>query len=170
MASLGHLAMSMAAGRRAGGGWAVIAGLTALSFLPDADVVAFAMNIPYGDAWGHRGATHSLVIAAGIGSVCGLVARALGRSDAWRIAAWCIAVTMSHGILDAFTDGGLGVALLWPLSEARYFAPWRPIPVSPIGPNFLSFRGAEVALTELLMFAPLFIYALWPQLAKAISK
>jgi inner membrane protein len=31
------------------------------------------------------------------------------------------------------TNGGAGVMLLFPLSEARLFFPWRPIHVSPLG-------------------------------------
>ena len=32
--------------------------------LPDIDVVGFGYGIQYGDLWGHRGLTHSLVFAA----------------------------------------------------------------------------------------------------------
>jgi inner membrane protein len=32
--------------------------------LPDVDVIGFEFGIPYGDFWGHRGFTHSLVFAA----------------------------------------------------------------------------------------------------------
>ena len=58
------------------------------------------------------------------------------------------------------TDGGLGCALLWPFDLTRYFAPWRPIPVAPIGAAFVSSAGAIVALTELVLFGPLLLYAL----------
>ena len=47
-------------------------------------------------------------------------------------------VVASHGLLDALTDGGLGAALLWPFSDERFFAPWRPLPVAPIGARFWS--------------------------------
>ena len=39
-------------------------------------------------------------------------------------------------------DGGLGCALFWPFDLTRYFAPWRPIPVAPIGMDFFSPHGA----------------------------
>jgi len=73
---------------------------------------------------------------------------------------FCVA---SHGLLDALTNGGRGIALLWPFTNARYFAPWRPIPVAPIGLRFLSSRGLHVALVELALFSPLFVYGLWPR-------
>jgi inner membrane protein len=59
--------------------------------------------------------------------------------------------TASHGLLDAFTDGGLGVAFFAPFDESRYFFPWRPIEVSPIGlRSFLSGRAFAVLRSELL--------------------
>jgi inner membrane protein len=61
------------------------------------------------------------------------------------------------------TDGGLGVALLWPFTMRRYFLPWRPIPVAPIGMAFFSVPGLRVAAVELLEFAPFLLYAFWPR-------
>jgi inner membrane protein len=52
----------------------------------------------------------------------------------------------SHGVLDAFTDGGLGVALLSPFDTGRFFAPFRPIVVSPLGArSFLEGAGPILA-------------------------
>jgi inner membrane protein len=53
-------------------------------------------------------------------------------------------ITASHGILDAFTNGGLGIALFSPFDNSRYFFPFRPIQVSPIGAGFFSMRGLRV--------------------------
>jgi inner membrane protein len=47
-------------------------------------------------------------------------------------------VKASHGILDAMTDGGLGVAFFSPFDDTRCFFPFRPIKVSPIGLSFFS--------------------------------
>jgi inner membrane protein len=59
--------------------------------------------------------------------------------------------TASHGLLDAMTDGGLGVAFFAPFDNRRFFLPWRPIRVSPIGvTRFFSARGLAVIQTELL--------------------
>jgi len=82
----------------------------------------------------------------------------------WRTAVLACVVGVSHPMLDTLTDGGAGIALLWPFSAERLFAPWRPIPVAPIGPSVLSARGWEVARTELLMFSPLLLYAFVPRL------
>ena len=67
MASIGHFAVGLALGRheagRASRGRLVasMALFSALALLPDADVIAFKLGIPYSAPWGHRGATHSLL-------------------------------------------------------------------------------------------------------------
>ena len=169
MAGIGHVAVGMAAARWAdqpasgrGRIAAAMAGWPLLSMLPDADVVGLYLGVPYGSAWGHRGATHSLVFALIAGTVVAVVARARGRS-VLRVAILATLVVASHGVLDTLTDGGRGCALLWPFDDTRYFAPVNPIPVSPIGLRVLSPRGLYVAAFELLLFAPLFAYAWWPR-------
>jgi inner membrane protein len=139
--------------------WVPIVAWSALSLLPDADVIGFAFGVDYAAAWGHRGATHSLVFAATVGLAIGLVARTLKRAGA-RVAAIGFAVLAGHAVLDMMTDGGLGCALFWPFDATRHFAPWRPLPVAPIGFSFLSGQGVFVALAELLVFAPVFYFAL----------
>lgn len=47
------------------------------------------------------------------------------------------------------TNGGRGIALLSPFNNRRFFLPWRPLEVSPIGLEaFLSRRGIEVLKNE----------------------
>lgn len=163
MASLGHFAVGMAAARVSNEGerasWRSMAGWSALSMLPDADVVAFAFGIAHEDPWGHRGATHSFVFATAIGAIAAIVAARFGlpRAKTWVIASLVVA---SHALLDTLTDGWLGCALFWPFDLTRYFAPWRPIPVSPLGLEIFSPYGAFVVSTELILFSPLFVYAL----------
>jgi inner membrane protein len=128
-----------------------------VSMAPDLDVVAFALGIPYHAPFGHRGATHSLVVALLAGVVLAIPKKTR------RFALLAAVVLGSHGVLDSFTDGGLGIALFWPFSDARYFAPFQPIPVAPIGLGFLSERGLLVAAVETFYFLPVFAWALWPR-------
>ena len=116
--------------------------------LPDADVLAFALHIPYADAFGHRGASHSLLFAGLLAALATLLCRHLhaGRMQALAFVFIC---ALSHPLLDALTSGGLGVALWWPWSEQRLFAPWRPIRVSPFANGFFSARGLQTLLSEL---------------------
>jgi inner membrane protein len=169
MASIGHVIVGVAAARwwRRGPAaparpLAAAALWTGLSLLPDADVVGFSIGVPYAAPWGHRGATHSFAFALAVGVVVWLAARLAGRR-APGTGLLAAAVVASHPLLDVLTDGGLGCALLWPLSNQRFFAPWTPLPVAPIGTDFLSGRGAHVALVELAFFAPLALYAMWPR-------
>jgi len=160
MASLLHLAVGAAAGRAAMGRrhWGASLLGAALSLLPDADVVGFSMGIPYGHAFGHRGATHSVAFAA----ACGLMVWGVARFRRGPALRWGMAMglaVLSHPLLDALTTGGLGVGLWWPLSEERVFAPWRVIPVAPIGWGMLSPRGLAVVVAELGPSLPLLWWA-----------
>jgi inner membrane protein len=134
----------------------------ALALLPDADVIGFALGVRYADPWGHRGATHSLLFALLVALLVAGVARAL-RGPALRTGLLALLAVGSHGLLDTFTDGGLGAALLWPFRETRYFAPWHPLPVAPIGAGMLSSRGLYVLAVELVAFLPLWTVALLPR-------
>ncbi len=122
------------------------------TIVPDFDVVGFAFGVSYGDVLGHRGFTHSLLFAAILSAI--LVQVFLHhRDDASKPAClvFLFLCTASHGVFDALTNGGLGVALFAPFDNTRYFFPWRPIRVSPIGVRqFLSSRGALVLLSEIL--------------------
>jgi inner membrane protein len=127
---------------------------TACSVVPDLDVIGFRFGVRYADFWGHRGFTHSLLFAALLATACLLAAfRGGGVPGLSRSALWVyfFLATASHGLLDAMTDGGLGVAFFSPFNNHRYFLPWRPIHVSPIGVSrFFSHRGLAVMQSELL--------------------
>lgn len=141
------LAVGLALGRRRISPRLLAAGAFA-SVLPDFDSLAFSFGIAYADPFGHRGATHSLFFALAVGMAGAAMAPWLRSTR--RRALWFLALcTASHPLLDALTNGGLGVALLWPWSEARMFAPWRPVAVSPIGTGFFSARGLTVLWSEL---------------------
>jgi inner membrane protein len=123
------------------------------SVVPDIDVIGFHFGIHYGDFFGHRGFTHSLFFAAILAGAATLLCAAHGLPGMSRLLAWSyfFLAMASHGVLDAMTDGGLGVAFFSPFDNRRYFFPWRPIHVSPIGfERFFSYRGVEVLKTEFL--------------------
>ncbi len=117
--------------------------------LPDADVAAFAFGIPYAHPFGHRGLFHSLLFALLLGVATGWIFFRKERRW-WLYAGYFSLIIASHGLLDACTSGGLGIALLAPFDNTRYFFPWTPIRVSPIGLRpFLSKWGAQVLLSEM---------------------
>jgi inner membrane protein len=171
MASIGHIAVGMTAARLGSTSgaprWTAMAWWSLLALLPDVDVVGFVLGVPYRAPWGHRGATHSLVFALAVAALvaCAASTRRLRPLRTWVIATIALA---SHGPLDTLTDGGLGCALLWPFDDTRFFAPWRPIPVAPIGMDLLSMYGALVAATELVLFTPLVAFAVRSRLSMTL--
>lgn len=143
--------------------------LTALcAMLPDADVLSFSFNVARGSMFGHRGFSHSLLFAFLVAVVVVSVAFRKVRAFSagwWRLLLFFFVATASHGLLDALTDGGSGVAFFAPFDSARYFFPWRPIEVSPISlDRFFSSRGIEVLKSEFVWVwipAALLVLAAW---------
>lgn len=124
----------------------------ACSIFPDLDVVGFHFGVHYGDFWGHRGFTHSLLFAALLATLVALLFfRQTSSADRKLLWFYLFLATASHGLLDAMTNGGLGVAFFSPFDTSRYFLPWRPIIVSPIGVmRFFSSRGLAVLRSEIV--------------------
>lgn len=122
------------------------------SILPDADVIGFKYNIAYGSFWGHRGFSHSLVFAVLLGLIIVAVFyRKSNFKNKGLLLIYFFLCTASHGLLDGLTTGGLGVAYFSPFDDTRYFLPWRPIMVSPIGvSSFFSARGLAIIFNELI--------------------
>lgn len=127
-------AIRSAASRAALSPWAIPVTAGLLSVAPDLDTFAMrAFGVPYDSFFGHRGFWHSpffLIL------LCATLALSVAGRRSQR-AAVCLAMiwagcAVTHPLLDALTDGGSGVMLLFPFSEARLFFPWRPIHVSPL--------------------------------------
>ena len=137
----------------------LVAGVVA-SIVPDFDALGYFAGVPYESLFGHRGLTHSLAFALLLATVALLCAKALEASRGWAFA-FVFLSAASHGLLDAFTDGGLGIAFLSPFSNQRFFFPWRPIPVSPIGvAAIFTLDGARLLLSEIaLLWLPCLLVA-----------
>ncbi|RMH02946.1 MAG: metal-dependent hydrolase [Nitrospirae bacterium] len=126
----------------------------ACAVAPDLDVVGYKLGVPYDHLFGHRGFSHSFVFAGLLGLLVVTCAfPQIGRWTPlwWRLVGYFSLVTASHGILDAFTNGGLGVAFFAPFDHTRYFFPWTPIKVSPLSlRTFFSSAGLAVLASELV--------------------
>ena len=89
-------------------------GLSAvLSLAPDLDVVAFRFGISYGSRFGHRGFSHSLCCA----TLLSLLVATFGspsRRTVVALASFAWVVVVVHSLLDALTDGGMGIAFFGP--------------------------------------------------------
>ena len=131
------------------------------AILPDADVIGLRLGIPYGAELGHRGASHSLLFAF----LCGLAAMGTSRKLKARpfgAYAFVALSAASHGLTDMLTNGGRGIALLWPFSAERLFWPVRPVEVSSIGLRALTDGSmASVLASEILwLVAPATLLAI----------
>jgi inner membrane protein len=116
--------------------------------IPDLDVIGFAFGVRYGAVLGHRGFTHSIVFAALLAALA-TAFWVQGTAAFFSVFLFLFLSTLSHPILDAFTDGGLGVALFAPFRNERCFFPKRPIAVPPIGiAAFFSAKGWRVMKSE----------------------
>ena len=131
---LGHAAAGLALNAAFGDGsaprrtWALA---TFCAVAPDVDWFTAFLHLPYHHVLSHRGVTHSLAAAALIAAS----AMMLGlRPHLRSLRIWCgmFAAAFSHGLLDACTLGGVGVAAFLPFSSERYVCVWQPINVSPI--------------------------------------
>jgi inner membrane protein len=142
----------------------------ACSILPDFDVVGHKLGIPYEHFLGHRGFTHSLFFALITGLIISLIffKKTFKSSEGIYYALFFTLATASHGVLDALTNGGLGIAFFSPFDNYRYFFPWRPIEVSPMGiRSFFGEWGLRVILSEILWIGlPCFFYILLTRLWK----
>jgi len=122
--------------------------------LPDFDVIGFAFGVHYGDLWGHRGMTHSLLFAGLVATVFALWLQGTAK-ERWKTGGLLFLIAASHGVLDALTNGGLGVAFFSPFDRDRYFFSWRPIQVSPIGAKALfSSHAIQVLRSEIWVWGP----------------
>jgi inner membrane protein len=148
------------------------------AMLPDIDVLGFAFGIRYGDLLGHRGFTHSLLFAGLVAATITLLLRHKDLRGDLRVFLCLFVATASHGFLDAFTNGGMGVAFFAPFDRTRYFFPLRPILVSPIGLGpILTRRGISVLFSEMkwvwmpsvALFAAARIYRCRPRAHGAVS-
>ena len=115
--------------------WGVPVTSGLMGVFPDFDTMVMqTLHISYRSLWGHRGFFHSpfflilfsALIAAAVGAW-----RSKRTVVLWLTLLWSCAA-ISHPLLDMLTDGGAGVMLLFPFSQARLFFPWRPIHVSPL--------------------------------------
>lgn len=122
------------------------------AIIPDADVITRWFGVERGSLFSHRGFTHSIFFALLFGSFVAFIAHRFLKTGIpySKLLLFFALATFSHPFLDMLTDGGSGVALFAPFSNERFFLPYRPIEVSPIGLGFFSSRGITVILSEIV--------------------
>jgi inner membrane protein len=114
--------------------------------VPDFD--AFS-NASYGTILGHRGFTHTICFALIMGLTSAAFTFRRFQVGFWKLAIFFAAITASHGVLDAFTNGGFGIPFFWP-GTSRRFGPWGPITCPDIGFELPDPRTSRAIRAELL--------------------
>jgi inner membrane protein len=174
MASIGHLAVGAAVGalysRQTGSNpRASIAAFAALALAPDLDLVTGLLGVPPDTPLAHRGISHSLAAAFGLGAMLAL----LVRGDLVRRlipGVFCFLALASHGLLDTMSERGGGPMLLWPISSAGFEFVWRPIPGVETAAHYLTFDAIPTLMVELVLFSPFIAYALITAFPKRVEK
>ena len=140
--ALGLPAVRAAPIRRVLPGWAIPVTSGLLAVAPDLDTLPMRLfDLPYGSLLGHRGFFHSLFFLIISTAILAVAVARHARTAAYLTAVWA-GCAITHPLLDMLTDGGYGVMLLFPLSQTRWFFPWRPIRVSPLSiPRFFAVAG-----------------------------
>ena len=142
----------------------------ALSLLPDLDVVSFQLGIPYSSRFGHRGFSHSLCCAVLVSLAVAVLASSYFALPWWQLGGFSLVVVIAHSLLDAITDGGCGIAFFSPFNDRRYFLPWRPVQVSPIGLAVFSRWGLRALLSEIVwIWLPLGLLVVSVALQRSVS-
>ncbi len=133
----------------------------ALTMAPDLDVIGLYVGIPYEHLLGHRGLSHSLLFAAIVAALITFIFARRIKISTRAVWLYLFASMASHGVLDALTNGGLGIAFFSPLSNERYFFPFRPIEVSTLNiRHFFESQGASVLANELVTVWPICLMGL----------
>jgi len=146
-----------------------------LPIVPDLDTIGFAFGIKYHHFFGHRGFFHSIPFAFILALLTMLIFFRSEKifSKKWNtLLIFFFIITALHGILDAMTSGGLGIALFSPFTKTRYFFPFTPIQVAPIGITaFFSEWGIRVIVSEIIwVWIPVFLIFVASQPIKKKAK
>jgi inner membrane protein len=126
--------------------WSTLAAAGAIAVAPDLDLpIRWVVSWGPGHFFGHRGIAHSPLFLALVISLAAW--RWAGPGWRTKAIAWSLAAS-SHGVLDAFTNHGPGVMLLFPFNAGRYFFPWRPIEATPVDPRLFLQRAGRIFASE----------------------
>ena len=133
----------------------------ALTIVPDLDVLGMYAGIPFDHMLGHRGLSHSLLFASILAAIMSAIFAHRKKINALAVWFYLFVCTASHGVLDAFTNGGPGIAFFAPFSNERYFFSFRPIEVSTLNIRyFFESQGAGVLANEFVTIWPICLIVL----------
>jgi len=119
---------------------------------PDLDVFMHNLGYDYSHVLGHRGFFHSLLFSFLLAVVIRFIfypKTEITSKLSLILLSYFFICAASHGLLDAMTTGGKGIAFFAPFDNTRYFLPWRVIRVSPMSVSqFFGEWGLRVLKSE----------------------
>ena len=155
--------------------WKVILVFVFVAIVPDLDVIAFSLGIPYTHPLGHRGFSHSLLFA---GVLSALVCLAFFYEPSrlskrwWWLVGIAFLAAASHGLLDTATDAGKGIGLFIPFSSKRFFFEFRPIRTATVNPlTFFQRRSLAILWSEVVwVWLPLLLASVISQMGRFLRQ
>lgn len=120
---------------------------------PDLDVVGYHLGYDDLHYLGHRGISHSILVAVLVGPLLSYIwywKRAVSAIFAWQAASLASAALLSHTLLDMLTDGNVGVAALAPFDTGRYFFAGRLLVDTPMYDDFIQFQSVRALASEFI--------------------
>ncbi len=141
--------------------------------IADVDTITFFLPGGIDDLWRHRGFFHSPFFGALVTFfwLAVFFRNTEAFSGKWFFYfSFFFILFISHGLLDALTKGGYGVAFFSPFDNTRYAFPWSPILISPIRLGaFFSQWGLAVMKNEMCwIWAPCFSVAIISKLLRVL--
>lgn len=146
---------------------AMLAGFALLATVPDWQLPPRLPGIDYLPLppWGHNlyRVSHSLFVnlaisAAGV-ALLGSWARLRERLGGWPVLLGAAAALLSHLLLDTFYAQGYGLAMFWPLSDARVALPLPWFETLRDIPPPVTWHTLRVVLVEVAFYLPLVLLA-----------
>ncbi len=147
--------------------WALAA---VCAMAPDLDWFVGFLHVHRGHAFNHRGAAHSLFAALLIATVVFFLGFRRDQRR-WGVGLCLAVAAVSHGLLDACTSGGVGVALFMPFSDTRWACVWQPGWVAPLpmGHEHVHTFLASLWSEAFWIGLPALLMASWGRLIRRVS-
>jgi inner membrane protein len=132
----------------------ILAVFVVLANLPDVSIL-FSQGYTIG---------HSLFVNLGFCIFAIITLRSLHsffpQATSWRLIAGGSMCCLSHLLLDSFYNHGVGVAVLWPFSNARLALPMPWFGHWPVSPPFLTWETLRISAVEFFIYSPVLIVAM----------
>lgn len=144
----------------------------ACAVIADVDLALFLCGVPYDHFFGHRGFFHSIFFGLLVSIAATKYVSSVGEGfpeARVRYFTLFFLLFVSHGLLDALSNGSIGVALFSPFDPTRYFFPSRPISMIRIKVFLTAGSFAAIRSELLCVWMPSFLVVLITTLVRNVA-